>query len=368
MRLERQKDSEKLEQLRPIFPDYVSDYVQLSLDTLTPTTVLSYLLDIADFFEWMWHSFVPHKKSIKEISLEDLERLIEMDISHYRAHLKNRKKSHQKGGRFYKTSNKDVTISRKISALRNLFEFLTTKINRDTNQPYLSKNILENTRVTIGKTTAKARASKLQDSILRTNELDEFQDFIFTGYGQEDLTTMERAYWRINRLRDTAIISLLICTGLRVGELTGLRLKDLDLEDRKLLVERKRSKEDLVFFPKQTQDYLSQYLEARRTFYDADEKPNSALFVTKYRGNANAISKNTVQKMVMKYAKMYGRHLTAHGLRHSFGTFLFKVTKDIRGVQEALGHSSMETTQIYTHMFEEDSRRLIDEAFEKKEG
>lgn len=369
MRLERQKDSEKLEQLRPIFPDYISDYIQLSLDTLTPTTVLSYLLDIEDFLEWMWLSFHSEKAGIKEISLADLERLIEMDISHYRAYLKNRQESHNKGKRYYKKANKDATISRKISALRNLFEFLTTKTNRDTGTYYLSKNILENTKVTVGKTTAKARASKLQDNILRTNELEEFQDYIMVGYGEEDLSTMERAYWKINRSRDAAIISLLIGSGVRVGELTGTRLKDLNLDDRKLLVDRKRNKEDLVFFPPQTQEYLREYLEVRKTQYKAEQTDTAPLFVSKYRGKANPISKNAVQKMVMKYAKAYGKNLTAHGLRHSFGTFLFQETKDIRGVQEALGHSSMETTQIYTHMFEDDSRRLIDEAFRtKKEG
>lgn len=365
MRLERQKDSEKLEKLRPIFPYYISEYIQVSLDQLTPTTVLSYVIDIQDFFEWFWHNVVPEKQGIKEISLEDLERLIEIDISHYRSHLKYREDSHNKGERYYKTKNKDTTISRKISALRSLFDYLTKNTNRETGKPYLNKNVFENTKVLASKVSVRARAQKLKNNIIRLEELDEFQEFILVEYGNQEISTMEKAYWKINRYRDAAIISLLLTSGIRVGELSSLRLKDIMLDSRKLIVERKRSKEDVVFFSKQTLEYIVQYLEVRERDYKADDKPNSPLFVSRYAGKINPISKNAVQKMITKYAKIYGKpDLTAHILRHSFGTNVFKKTKNIRGVQEALGHSSMNTTQIYTHMFEDDERELIDEVFE----
>ncbi|MES9681756.1 tyrosine recombinase XerS [Gottfriedia acidiceleris] len=364
MRLERQRDSERLEKLRPNLPYYISEYIQVSLDQLTPTTVLSYVIDIQDFLEWFWHNLAPEKSGTKEISLEDLERLIEIDISHYRSHLKYREDSHNNGNRFYKTSNKDTTISRKISALRSLFDYLTKNTNRETNRPYLSKNVFENTRVTISKVSVRARAQKLKNNIIRLDELAPFQDFILNQYGDKAISKMEKAYWRINRYRDAAIISLLLTSGIRVGELTSLRMKDIILDDRKLVVERKRSKEDVVFFSKQTLEYIVQYLKFREIEYKADDKPNSPLFVTKYAGKVNAISKNAVQKMIMKYAKIYGKpDLTAHILRHSFGTNVFKKTKNIRGVQEALGHSNMNTTQIYTHMFEDDERELIDDVF-----
>lgn len=365
MRIEREKDSEKLEKLRRELPSYVSEYIEVSLDNLTPTTVLSYTLDIEDFLEWVWQNLASDRASTKDITLDDLDKLIEIDISMYRSYLKNRKDSHNVGHRYYKTKNKDVTISRKISALKNLFEYLTKNTNRETRKPYLSRNILEDTRVSIKKATSSAKAQKLKDHILRNEELEDFQDFIMVGYGEKEITNMERAYWRINKIRDAAIISLLLGSGLRVGELTSIRLKDLNVEERKVMVDRKRNKEDVVFFPKQTQEYLREYLLNRRLQYKADESPTAALFVTKYRGKCNPISKNTVQKMVMKYAKYYGKELSAHMLRHSFGTFLYNKTGNIRGVQKALGHSSMETSQIYTHMFEDDEIRLIDEAFDE---
>lgn len=364
MRIERQKNTDKLENLKPLFPYYVLEYIQSGLDHLAAASVLSYVIDIHDFMDWMIESNLTDKHSIKDISLQDLERLIEMDISHYRSHLKYREDSNNIGKRYYKTKNKDTTISRKISALRSLFSFLTKNTNRETGETYLKKNIFENTKVRTSKVSVKARAEKLRKSIIRLENQSDFENFIMEGYGSTELSTMERAYWHINRVRDAAIISLMLSSGMRVGELSGLRMKDIVLDSRKLVVERKRDKEDVIFFSKAALQHLMAYLEIRKDVYKASDGPNEPVFVTKYAGKVNPISKNTVQKMIIKYAKAYGKpELTAHILRHSFGTNVFKVTKNIRGVQEALGHSSMNTTQIYTHMFEDDERDMIDEVF-----
>lgn len=364
MRIERQRQNDQIETMKPSLPPYVQEYVQASLDYLAPATVLSYMYDIQDFFEWMQESGLTSGQSLKEITLAELDRLIEMDVSHYRSHLKYRESSHNRGKRYYKTKNKNAAITRKVSALRSLFSFLNKNTNRDTGERYLTKNIFEDTKVRAPQTSVRARAQRLQENIIHLEEIDEFQSFIMEGYGEEELTTMQRSYWLLNRERDAAIISVLLSSGMRVGELSGLRMKDLLMDSRKLLIERKREKEDLVFFSKQCQSYLREYLKIRGERYKASEEPNDPLFVSKYRGAANAMSKNTVQKMVMKYAKAFGKeNLTAHILRHSFGTNVFKVTKNIRGVQEALGHTSMNTTKIYTHMFEDDERAMIDEVF-----
>src|SRR5699024_2160046 len=122
MRLQRESDSKKLDEMRTKLPFYISEYIQMRLDYLTPTTVLSYVLDIEDFLEWVWHTMATERNDIKDIQLIDLENLIEIDISHYRSYLKYREDSHAIGNRYYKTKNQDSTISRKISALRNLFD------------------------------------------------------------------------------------------------------------------------------------------------------------------------------------------------------------------------------------------------------
>lgn len=364
MRIERQRQNEQIEAMKPSLPYYVQDYIQASLDHLAPATVVSYTYDFQDFFEWMMESGLSRAEDMRFISLAELDELIEMDVSHYRSHLKYRENSHNKGNRYYKTKNKNAAITRKVSALRSLFLFLTKNANRETGQPYLKKNLFENTKVRTQTVSIRAKAQRLQENIIQLEEIDEFQSFIMEGYGEEELTTMQRSYWMLNRERDAAIISVLLSSGMRVGELSGLRMQDLLMDGRKLMIERKREKEDMVFFSKSCLRYLRSYLAVRNDRYNATDGPNDPLFVTKYRGKANAISKNSVQKLVMKYAKAYGKEkLTAHILRHSFGTNVFKVTKNIRGVQEALGHTSMNTTKIYTHMFEEDERALIDDVF-----
>lgn len=359
MRIQREKDFEKLEEMRTLFPYYVSEYIQTSLDRLSPTSVLSYALDIKDFLEWVWHSIYPQLTDIKEVSLENLERLIEIDISHYRSYLKNRQELGPK------KQNEDVTINRKISALRSLFKYLNENTNRETNRTYLSRNIFENTKHKTTRVTLDAKSKKLETSILQDDEIKEFQEFVNHEYGNLKMTKRTRDMWLFNKERDVAIISLMLGSGMRVGELVSLRLKDLDMNERSVVVDRKRGLTDSIFFPESTRAFLHEYLMIRDIRYRADNHPNSPLFVSRYAGNVNAFSKNAVQKMVMKYGNAFGRDkLTAHCLRHTFGTHVYQKTKDIRTVQEAMGHASVDTTQIYTHVFKNDKRKAIDAAFD----
>src|SRR5699024_3788424 len=113
--------------------------------------------------------------------------------------------------------------------------------------------------------------------------------------------------WEINKVREAAIVSLLVGSGLRVGELVSLRIRDMNLDDRRLIVDRKRGKQDIAFFSKDARDFMNEYLIIRKNVYGADHKPNSPIFVTKYRGKINPISKNTVQNMVMKYGNAFGK-------------------------------------------------------------
>lgn len=364
MRVERMKDNEKLESMRLLFPKYIREYITLSSDHLTSTTVLSYLLDIQDFMEWLIVSYYPEKKAIAEITLADLEELDEMDISHYRSHLKHRPIPQNTDKRYYKTANTERTVNRKISALRSLFTFLHTRRDRS-GKPYLSKDVMENVKVRQIQVSAKAKAEKLKASIIRDNEIGDLIDFIMNRYGETPgVSDMQKRFWRHNRHRDTAIFLLMLTSGMRVGELTSLRLGDINIGERTAIVERKREKEDVVPFSLQTAEYLEKYLELRSSYYKAEQLSNAPLFVTRYKGSANIMSKNAVQKMIMKYAQVYGRpNLTAHILRHSFGTNVFNKTKNIRGVQELLGHSSSVTTEVYTHIFDDDKVNIIDEVF-----
>lgn len=159
---------------------------------------------------------------------------------------------------------------------------------------------------------------------------------------------------KIQGLRDTAILETLYSTGLRVSELTGLNRAQVDLQRREFMVRGKGRKTRIVFLSGRAANAIEKYLAAR----DDNFEP---LFINHKRGRKGdditlgekrRLSTVMVQYMVRGYARRAGiiKKVTPHVLRHSFATELLINGADIRSVQEMLGHSSITTTQIYTHL------------------
>jgi site-specific recombinase XerD len=155
----------------------------------------------------------------------------------------------------------------------------------------------------------------------------------------------------IIQLRDKAILEMLFCTGLRVSELAGLK-RDLNIEKDEFSIRGKGAKMRIVFISQQARHWVKEYLKMR--------KDNSSwLFVGHDKASKSRKSEDelgltprSIERIVCKYAKMAGinKKITPHTLRHSFATDLLMNGADIRSVQTLLGHSSITTTQIYTHI------------------
>jgi len=150
----------------------------------------------------------------------------------------------------------------------------------------------------------------------------------------------------LKRLRDEAILYMLYGTGLRVSELGNLKKNDMKLDSNQFRVIGKWSKLRSVFFTKQARDKLEQYLHAR-----TDDCPYLFINLSNFR-SFGQLSTNTIEDLVRHYAKLawIDKKVTPHTLRHSFATSLIKKWADIRSVQTLLGHASITTTQIYTHV------------------
>jgi site-specific recombinase XerD len=367
MYLQRQQDAKKIEEIRELFPSFVNDFISHRLFSLSPSSVLVYIYDIHDFFLWMMRESHTKAEEIYQITLQELEALREVHFTYYMGYLQNREEEY-KGRKVVKQKNSKRTISRKLSGMRSFFDFLSDHENPETEKPYLSKNILAKLKVSSEKHSAENAGAKLEDKILMESEVAGFIDYIYEGYGEYlDGLNRPKAYdnWAKFKYRDAGMISLLLGSGLRVGELISIRFKDLHIDERYILVSRKGDTNAKVSFSKRAQKDLHTYLSLRPNLYpNASDQAMDFLFLTKYQKNYKVISKNAVQKIVMRYAEGYGKKLTAHGLRHTFGTHLYQKTHDIRGVQSALGHSKIETTQIYTHVFKNQVRDLIDKAFD----
>lgn len=201
---------------------------------------------------------------------------------------------------------------------------------------YLAKNDIKSLtpeKIELAKTTER------QVNFLEGDDLERFLD--------APLHTKES---KIIQARDKAILELLFSTGLRVSELTRLQRKELNLDKEEFTVRGKGGKLRVVFLSNQARHFLGLYLDQR-----SDDHP--ALFIrhdraAQRKSEIKELTPRSVQRLVAQYAAIAGvnKRITPHTLRHSYATDLLMNGADIRSVQSMLGHASITTTQIYTHV------------------
>lgn len=165
------------------------------------------------------------------------------------------------------------------------------------------------------------------------------------------------------RIRDLFIMKVFLYCGLRVGELVSLDLNDLSLHaDGTIRVTGKGQKERVIPLHEELTNQAKEYLEWRSKIKIKTSQDQKALFLSLHGKRINV---RTIQLMVKKYAQIAGldnyQQLTPHKLRHTFATLLYKETKDIRVLQDLLGHESITTTQIYTHTDYDERRKILNQ-------
>lgn len=161
---------------------------------------------------------------------------------------------------------------------------------------------------------------------------------------------------KIIGLRDRAIFETLFSTGLRVSELANLDKNNINLDKKEFTVIGKGSKARIVFLSDRAAQIIKRYLNLRK---DDDD----ALFIQhNLKKEDKRLSVRTIQRIIKKYAQKAGitKKVTPHTLRHTFGTDLLRSGADLRAVQELLGHSSITTTQIYTHVTDKHLKEVHD--------
>lgn len=211
------------------------------------------------------------------------------------------------------------TIARKLSAVRSFYRFLVVKDITDKNPAALLSAPATERRL------PRVLGVATMVELLRAPDAH-------TPLGQ----------------RDRAVLEVLYAGGLRVGELTGLDLPDLNLSTGELRVFGKGAKERIVLVGPKAVDALGRYISSGRARL-ARERSLSAVFLSRLGGR---LSTNAVRNAVAKYvaAVSASRGVTPHVLRHSFATHMLEGGADLRAVQELLGHVDLSSTQIYTHL------------------
>ncbi len=220
-----------------------------------------------------------------------------------------------------------ASIARKLSAIRSFYRYLVR-------EGILAASPIE-----------KTSSPKLDKRLPSFLTLDEVERLLNTP----DLSTPQGK-------RDRALLELLYASGLRVSELVGLDLREVNFDTNEIRVWGKGSKERVVLMGKPASEAVSNYLEQGRPKLLGEKKTN-ALFINRY---GQRIPERRVQKILEDYAAKAGieKRVHPHILRHTFATHLLDGGADLRVVQELLGHARLSSTQIYTHVTKSQARKV----------
>ena len=230
---------------------------------------------------------------------------------------------------------KNSTISRILSSLRSFYSYLVIQQEVDINPFKLIRNPKKESKLPV---------------FLSYNEFMELLDKIKQD---DDLS-----------VRNKLILEMLYATGLRVSELTSIKLDDIDINDKSIRVLGKGQKMRIVYFGEYAKDVLNEYLNGHRNEL-LRGKNSKYLFINK---NGDRLTFRGVEYLIDQISKQTSLKykISPHVLRHTFATHLLQEGADLRSVQTLLGHSSLSTTQIYTHITSEYLRDVYNKSFPRK--
>ena len=218
------------------------------------------------------------------------------------------------------------TVARYISSLRTFFKFLC------------NENIIKNNPTVL---ISNPKLDKKLPNFLYTNDLEKL---LSTPVEDNKIG-----------IRDNLILELLYSTGIRVSELVNIKVKDINFSDRRIKILGKGNKERYVIFGTICENKLNNYLKKSRNILNIK---NSEYLIL--NNNGNQITTRYIEIIMKKYQKLAGIevNVTPHTLRHTFATHLLDGGADLKTVQELMGHESLSSTQVYTHITSERLRNV----------
>lgn len=333
----------KLRELIKDLPPFCKDFFR-GIEPLTrPKTRIAYAYDFKVFFTVMTEVGVFKTDDIKNITIKMLDEVETSDIEDYMEILKYRT---DESGEF-EITNKESGIKRKISALKSLYNYL------------YNKDLLKNN------TLSKVKLPKIHEKEIIRLDINEIAMLLDSVESGENLSKSQKLYHEKNKIRDLAILTLLLGTGIRVSECIGININDIDFSNSAIKISRKGGKEQTIYFGDEVEKALLDYLEQRNMII-AESGHENALFLSLQN---KRISVRSVEKMVKKYASTVTplKKITPHKLRSTYGTNLYRETEDIYLVASILGHNDVNTTRKHYAAIEEDRRRKVRNSIKLRE-
>jgi len=330
----KKRNTLKLRMRLKELPDFLSDFFRGISDTASSRTRLGYVYDLRIFFQFLVEERPLYTgKKINEFSEADLAAVTARDIEMFMEYLT----LYTRPGARTELHNDESGKSRKLSAIRTMFAY------------YYKHGVIS------ANPSELVDFPKRREKTITRLEVDEVARLLDSVESGEELTGAQRKYHKYTRVRDLAIITLLLGTGMRVSECVGIDVGHVDLEVSGIKITRKGGNEAVLFFGDEVGEALDAYFE-ERVKIDALPGHENALFLSMQR---RRITDRAVQNLVKKYAGLITKlkNISPHKLRSTFGTSLYRETGDIYLVADILGHADVNTTRKHYAEMDADRRR-----------
>lgn len=327
------ENQKKLRELLQELPAFTLSFFRGIEPRTSSRTRLGYGYDLRIFFEFL-QQYNPAigKMNMRDIPMDTLDQIKALDIEEYLEYLK----LYEKDGKTF--TNTERGIARKLASLKTFYNY------------FFKKELI------VTNPAALVSAPKLHDKTIIRLDIDEVARLLDNVESGEQLTGKQLAYHEKTKVRDLALLTLFLGTGIRVSECVGLNIDDIDLKNNGIKIIRKGGNEVIVYFGDEVLEALLPYLEERKQI-EALPGHTNALFLSMQK---KRMSVRSVENLVKKYAKTVTtmKNITPHKLRSTYGTNLYNETGDIYLVADVLGHKDVNTTKKHYASLEDSRRRM----------
>lgn len=344
--LERDKTyTFKLRELLDELPRSCGEFFRGIESTSGVLTRYAYALDLRLFFKFLMGCEIC--KDISSMHEIDYDILDKVETDHIERFLEYIALYPDESDDEAFVKNGDRGKARKLSAVRSFFKYLYKKGRIKTNA------------------SALVDTPKIHEKPIIRLDVNEIADLLDAAETGEGLTEMQKRYHKLTRSRDVAIITLFLGTGMRISELVGINVEDLNFMSNEVRITRKGGGQDVLVFGDEVRCALLEYMLKRETISPCVGHEN-ALFLSIQK---KRVSVRSVELLVKKYAKLASplKKISPHKLRSTYGTMLYNETGDIYLVADVLGHRDVNTTRKHYAALSEDRRRRAAEVIKLRE-
>ena len=326
------QDIDRTDKLLDELPPFCADYF-LGIEPLTSCqTRLKYAYDLRIFFDFLCKRKYRHKEPL-DLTLEDLEGVTNNDLELFLSYLTH-----------YRFNEKHLSCderakARKLSAVRAMFKY------------FFNRGMIEVDN------SAKVRTPKIHEKEIIRLESDEVSKLLNVAETGSGLSPHANGYHNKTKVRDTAILTLFLGTGIRISELVGLDNDSFDFTNNSFIVTRKGGNHAILYFSDEVGYALREYIAEKANNPRVPQNETAFFLSMQYK----RINVRSVEILVKKYSKIVTplKKITPHKLRSTYGTRLYNETGDIYIVADVLGHKDVNTTKKHYAAINENNRRQV---------